>query len=95
MKIVNKIQLKIIIFIAVENSCILHGRVFVIHKVKTAPKLTPTQATENHNRTTALEGSEIKNWGLKHILQIMHSLNCLVKLVKFAVFSSGFFCQIL
>ena len=30
MKIVKKIQLKIVIFTAMENRCILHGRVFVM-----------------------------------------------------------------
>ena len=30
MKIVKKIQLKIVIFTAVENLCILHGRVLVM-----------------------------------------------------------------
>ena len=30
MKIVKKIQLKIVIFTAVKNCCILHGRVFVM-----------------------------------------------------------------
>ena len=30
MKIVNKFQLKIVIFTAVKNRCILHGRVFVV-----------------------------------------------------------------
>ena len=30
MKIVKKIQLKIVIFTAVKNRCILHGRVFVM-----------------------------------------------------------------
>ena len=30
MKIVEKIQLKIVIFTAVKNRCILHGRVFVM-----------------------------------------------------------------
>ena len=32
MKIVKKFQLKIVIFTAVKNRCILHGRVFVMHK---------------------------------------------------------------
>ena len=35
MKIVNKFQLKIIIFTAVKNHCILHGRVFVMQKYST------------------------------------------------------------
>ena len=30
MKIVTKIQLKIVIFTAMKNRCILHGRVFVM-----------------------------------------------------------------
>ena len=30
MKILKKIQLKIVIFTAVKNRCILHGRVFVM-----------------------------------------------------------------
>ena len=30
MKIVKNIQLKIVIFTAIENCCILHGRVFVM-----------------------------------------------------------------
>ena len=30
MKIVQKIQLKIVIFTAMKNRCILHGRVFVM-----------------------------------------------------------------
>ena len=30
MKIVKKIQLKIVIFTAVKNRCMLHGRVFVM-----------------------------------------------------------------
>ena len=30
MKIVEKIKLKIVIFTAVKNRCILHGRVFVM-----------------------------------------------------------------
>ena len=30
MKIVKRIQLKIVIFTAVTNRCILHGRVFVM-----------------------------------------------------------------
>ena len=30
MKIVQKIQLKIVIFTAVKNRCVLHGRVFVL-----------------------------------------------------------------
>ena len=30
MKIAKKIQLKIVIFTAVKNHCILHGRVFVM-----------------------------------------------------------------
>ena len=38
MKIVKKIQLKIVIFTAVKNRCILHGHVFVMGKV--AVKLT-------------------------------------------------------
>ena len=32
MKIVKKIQLKIVIFTAVKNRCILHGRVFVMQR---------------------------------------------------------------
>ena len=34
MKIVKKNQLKIVIFTAVKNSCILHGRVFVMKQTK-------------------------------------------------------------
>ena len=30
MKIIKKIQLKIVIFTAVKNHCILHGRVFIM-----------------------------------------------------------------
>ena len=37
MKKVKKNQLKIVIFTAVKNRCILHGRVFVIHSPKTDP----------------------------------------------------------
>ena len=32
MKIVEKIQLKIVIFTAVKNHCMLHGRVIVIYR---------------------------------------------------------------
>ena len=35
MKIVIKFQLKIVIFSAVKNRCILHGRVFVMVLLKT------------------------------------------------------------
>ena len=33
MKLVQKIQLKIVIFTAVKNRCMLHGRVFVMSYV--------------------------------------------------------------
>ena len=35
MKIVTKFQLKIVIFTAVKNRCILHGRVFVMFSFST------------------------------------------------------------
>ena len=34
MKIVKKIKLKVVIFTAVKNHCILHGRVFVMKLYK-------------------------------------------------------------
>ena len=36
MKIIKKIQLKIVIFTAVKNRCILHGRVFVMSSLSDA-----------------------------------------------------------
>ena len=41
MKIVKNIKLRIVIFTALKNRCILHGCVFVMH-------------TDNNNRSTAV-----------------------------------------
>ena len=38
-------------------------------KVKRLVTLTPKQATENHDRTTALERSVMNYWGPQHVLR--------------------------
>ena len=48
MKIVNNFQLKIVIFTAVKNRCILHGRVFV---------MPSTQRKRNDNKIRVIDRS--------------------------------------
>ena len=51
MKIVKKFQLKIVIFTAVKNRCILHGRVFVMVKSKQYLELVlPVLQTNMENK---------------------------------------------
>ena len=52
MKIVNKFQLKIVIFTAVKNRCILNGRVFVMFTVRNMKEIPVfVQSSELSNRT--------------------------------------------
>ena len=69
MKIVNKIQLKIFIFTAMKNRCLLHGHVFVMsfkecstsmsQLIKTYILLTGTERVK-HVMPKALEASSPK-----------------------------------
>ena len=49
MKIVKKFQLKIVIFTAVKNRCILHGRVFVMPFSFLAPDHIQNAMEKVHN----------------------------------------------
>ena len=56
MKIVETILLKIVIFTAVKNRCILHGRVFVIRK----NRKKMSRFEQNHRTVTLSQSVEQK-----------------------------------
>ena len=66
MKIVKTIQLKIVIFTAMKNRCILHGRVFVMKPtnsliyVPTLQVLLPPKMVENDFMLTQVNVCHVK-----------------------------------
>ena len=80
MKIVKKIQLKIVIFTAMKNRCILHGRVFVIKTVRNSCLIA------NCCLTT---GNSIFNCKLSPIRDKMLFLSFLVRVFTIAAFPVG------
>ena len=64
MRIVKKIEMKIVIFTAVKNRCMLHGRIFVIKRHR--PVLASTQSDQSFYFPYHYENTSIQYTAIFH-----------------------------